>query len=160
MSQNKIIMSIKAGEKLPDFQLEDQFGNVVNNEQCKGKKVIISIYAQDDTPSCTKQVCSLNESMEKLKKAGYEIYGLSPDTTKKHQKFAEKYNIGYPLLSDPDKSVLQEWGLFGPKKFMGKDVMGVYRSAIVIDENGVVSHLIDKVVTASHGEQLLEVLGL
>ena len=153
-------MSIKTGEKLPVFQLTDQSGNVVNNQTFSGKKVIISVYAQDDTPSCTKQVCSLNDSLEKLKAAGYEIYGLSPDSPKKHQKFAEKYNIGYTLLSDPDKSVLQAWGLFGPKKFMGKDVMGVYRSAIVLDENGVVTHFIDKVVTATHGDQLAEVLGV
>lgn len=153
-------MSIKTGEKLPVFQLTDQSGNVVNNQTFAGKKVIISVYAQDDTPSCTKQVCSLNESMTKLKTAGYELYGLSPDSPKKHQKFAEKYNIGYTLLSDPDKSVLQAWGLFGPKKFMGKDVMGVYRSAIVLDEKGVVTHFVDKVVTATHGEQLAEVLGI
>lgn len=153
-------MSIKTGEKLPVFQLTDQSGNVVNNQTFAGKKVIISVYAQDDTPSCTKQVCSLNESMAKLKTAGYELYGLSPDSPKKHQKFAEKYNIGYTLLSDPDKSVLQAWGLFGPKKFMGKDVMGVYRSAIVLDEKGVVTHFVDKVVTSTHGEQLVEVLGI
>lgn len=153
-------MSIKTGEKLPVFQLTDQSGNVVNNQTFAGKKVIISVYAQDDTPSCTKQVCSLNDSLGKLKAAGYELYGLSPDAPKKHQKFAEKYKIGYTLLSDPDKSVLQAWGLFGPKKFMGKDVMGVYRSAIVLDEKGVVVHFIDKVVTATHGEQLVEVLGV
>lgn len=153
-------MHISIGKKLPEFQTEDHMGNIVNNDSLLGKKVIISIYAQDDTPSCTKQVCSLNSSLNELTSKGYMVYGLSPDSVKKHQKFSEKYNIRYPLLSDPDKKLLNDWGLFGPKKFMGKDVMGVYRSAIVLDENGVVTHIIDKVVTATHGEQLSEILGI
>ncbi len=154
------MMTLEAGLKLPDFELKDENGNFVNNRTFSGNKVIISIYAQDDTPSCTKQVCSLNEDHSVFEKAGYKVYGLSPDAEKKHQKFIGKYQITYPLLSDPEREVLKSWGLFGPKKFMGKDVTGVYRSAIVLDENGVITHFIDKVVTATHGQQLKEILGL
>lgn len=153
-------MSLQTGQKLPDFELKDENGNIVNNRTFSGNKVIISIYAQDDTPSCTKQVCSLNEDVSAFEKAGYKVYGLSPDAEKKHQKFKGKYNITYPLLSDPEREVLKSWGLFGPKKFMGKEVTGVYRSAIVLDENGIITHFIDKVVTATHGQQLKEILGL
>jgi peroxiredoxin Q/BCP len=153
-------MSLQAGQKLPDFELKDENGTTISNQTLVGQKVIISIYAQDDTPSCTKQVCSLNEDVSEFEKAGYKVYGLSPDAEKKHQKFKGKYNITYPLLSDPEREVLKSWGLFGPKKFMGKEVTGVYRSAIVLDENGIITHFIDKVVTATHGQQLKEILGL
>ncbi len=153
-------MSLQTGQKLPDFELKDENGTTISNQTFVGQKVIISIYAQDDTPSCTKQVCSLNEDVTLFEKAGYKVYGLSPDAEKKHQKFKGKYNITYPLLSDPEREVLKSWGLFGPKKFMGKEVTGVYRSAIVLDENGIITHFIDKVVTATHGQQLKEILGL
>ncbi|MFZ1702772.1 MAG: peroxiredoxin [Saprospiraceae bacterium] len=153
-------MNVNIGKKLPKFEVVDDEGNCVNNETILGNKVIFTVYAKDDTPSCNKQVCSLNEYYAKLKSKGYLVYGLSPDTVKKHGKFKEKYNIGYPLLADKDKTMLLDFGLFGPKMFMGKQVNGVYRSAIVVDEMGIVTHLIDKVITKSHGEQIMEVLGL
>ncbi|MBK6782933.1 MAG: peroxiredoxin [Saprospiraceae bacterium] len=153
-------MNIQIGHVLPDFKAKDENGNEVNNQTLKGKKVILSFYAQDDTPSCTKQVCSLKDSVEYFKSKGYLIYGISPDSEKKHQKFKAKYEIPFPLLADTDKSMLLTFGLFGPKKFMGKDVIGVYRTSVVIDGKGIVTHIIEKVNTGNHGEQLTEVLGL
>jgi peroxiredoxin Q/BCP len=153
-------MNIKTGNVLPDFRAKDENGNEVNNQTLKGKKVILSFYAQDDTPSCTKQVCSLRDSADFFTSKGYLIYGISPDSEKKHQKFKAKYEITFPLLADSDKSMLLAFGLFGPKKFMGKDVTGVYRTSVVIDEKGIVTHIIDKVNTGTHGDQLKEVLGL
>lgn len=153
-------MRLKVGDKLPLFEAMDDKGNVVNNVTIARKKVIFTFYAKDDTPSCTKQVCSINDHLAFFKERGYEVYGVSPDSIKKHQKFADKYAINFPLIADKDKTMLLKFGFYGPKKFMGKDVNGVYRSAVVVDERGLITHLIDKVVTASHGQQLVETLGL
>ena len=151
-------MSVEVGQKLPPFSCVSHDGIIVNNETIAGKKTIITIFSNGDSTSCNKQICSLNDRFSSLKNKGYQIYGLSPEKVAKNQKVAKKYNISYPLLSDPDKEALHTFGLFGPKKFMGKDVMGVYRSAIVVDENGTITHFIDKVLSADHGSQILETI--
>lgn len=149
---------IEIGQKLPQFTCSSHDGTVVNNDSVAGKKTIITVFSNGATTSCNKQICSLNDHYETFKKLGYQIIGICPEKTTQNQKVVNKYHISYPLLSDPDKEVLNTFGLFGPKKFMGKDVMGVYRSAIVINENGIVTHFIDKVLSADHGNQLLETI--
>jgi len=153
-------MSIKVGDKIPKFEGVDENGNPVTPETLFGKKFILFFYPKDDSPGCTKEACNLRDNYKVFKKNNFEIYGISPDTEKKHKKFIEKYEFPYSLIADPDKSIINAFGLFGPKKFMGKDIVGVYRTTLVIDETGVVTHIIDKVKTDDHAAQLTEVLGI
>lgn len=153
-------MSIKVGDKIPKFEGVDENGNSVTSETLFGKKFILFFYPKDDSPGCTKEACNLRDNYKVFKKNNFEIYGISPDTEKKHKKFIEKYEFPYSLIADPDKSIINAFGLFGPKKFMGKDIVGVYRTTLVIDETGVVTHIIDKVKTDDHAAQLTEALGI
>jgi peroxiredoxin Q/BCP len=151
---------VKVGEKAPYFEGVDQDGNNINLDTYKGKKLIMFFYPKDDTPGCTKAACSIRDNYNYFQKQGYAVLGVSPDNDKKHRKFIDKYEFQFPLLADPDKSTLETFGFWGEKKFMGKDVTGVLRTTIVLDENGVITHIIDKVKTAEHGQQLREELGI
>lgn len=153
-------MNIKVGNLLPDFSATDENGNPVSSASIKGQKNILFFYPKDDSPGCTKEACSLRDNYARFIKNGYSIYGVSPDNEKKHKKFIEKFEFPFSLIADPDKQILGAFGLFGPKKFMGKDVMGVYRTTVVSDENNKITHIIDKVRTEDHAEQLAEILGL
>jgi peroxiredoxin Q/BCP len=149
---------LEAGDKAPQFEVTDQDGNIVTLDTFKGNKVVLFFYPKDGTPSCTKEACSLRDHYSKLSKAGYKIYGVSPDSEKRHLKFIEKFEFQYPLLSDPDKKMINDFGVWGEKKFMGKTIVGVYRTTFLIDENGVITHVFKKVKSAQHGEQILDVL--
>lgn len=151
-------MNIKVGEKLPNFEMPNQHGEIVSSESLKGQKFILFFYPKDDSPGCTKEACSVRDNYRKITKAGYKVFGVSPDPAKKHLKFIDKYEFQYDLLSDEDKSVLNKFGLWGPKKFMGREIIGVYRTTILVDEDGVIEEIIEKVKTKIHGEQILEVL--
>lgn len=151
-------MSLEVGQKLPPFSCVSNEGTIVNNDYIAGKKTIITIFSNGATTSCNKQICSLNDHYSAFQKQGYLILGLCPEKVDQNQKVIKKYHISYPLLSDPEKKVLNTFGLFGPKKFMGKDVMGVYRSAIVVNEKGIITHFIDKVLSADHGNQILNTI--
>jgi peroxiredoxin Q/BCP len=157
---NKTPINIKIGGQIPSFSATDHEGNPVTEKDLSGKKHILFFYAQDDTPTCTKEACSLRDDYSYFKGKGYEIIGISKDAPKKHQKFIEKYSLPFPLIADTELSMLNAFGLFGPKKFMGKDVMGVYRTTVVTDEKGTVTHIVDKVESASHGQQLKNLLGI
>lgn len=152
-------MNIKVGQSIPAFSTTDENGNTVSSESLKGSKTILFFYPKDDSPGCTKEACSLRDHYSKFTKRGYKIYGISPDTEKKHKKFIEKFEFPFSLLADPDKEVLNAFGLYGPKKFMGKDVIGVYRTTVVTDANGIITHIVDKVRTDDHADQLAELLG-
>lgn len=154
------IGKIQVGGTIPPFSTADHEGSPMSNKDFTGKKHILFFYAQDDTPTCTKEACSLRDDYSFFKDRGYEIIGISKDAPKKHQKFIEKYGLPFPLIADTELNMLNAFGLYGPKKFMGKDVMGVYRTTVVTDENGVITHIVDKVDSASHGEQLKSLLGL
>lgn len=151
---------IKVGDKIPDFSVTTQDGIVVTPKTMKGTKHILFFYPKDDSPGCTKEACSIRDKFTKFDKKGYVIYGISPDKEKKHQKFIDKYEFQYSLLADTEKEMINAFGLFGPKKFMGREVFGVYRTTVIINEKGIVEIIIDKVKTKDHGDQLIEALGI
>jgi peroxiredoxin Q/BCP len=151
-------MKIKIGDKIPAFKSTDQDGNVITTEGLTGKKLILFFYPKDDSPGCTKEACNLRDNYNMFKKNGYTIYGISPDTEKKHKKFIEKYEFQFSLIADPNREIIDSFGLYGPKKFMGKDVIGVYRTTVVTDENLTITHILDKVKTDEHAAQLAEAL--
>lgn len=151
-------MSINITDKAPSFRLQDQNDNWVSNETLLGKKYIVFFYGQDDTPTCTKQVCAADHVFDSAKKAGFEVYGISPDKTKKHLKFIQKFNLKIQLLSDPEKEMMYKYEAYGPKIFMGKEVVGVYRKAYFINEEGKIIGIIPEVVAANQGDQILDVI--
>lgn len=148
--------TLDKGDKAPHFESTDQNGNTVSLNDFKGKKVILYFYPKDMTPGCTKEACNLRDHNSELKEKGFEIVGVSADDEKKHAKFAEKYDLNFPLLADTEKEVIQAYGVWGPKTFMGKTRDGIHRTTFVIDENGVIEHVIKKVKTKEHAEQILE----
>jgi len=149
-------MNIEVGKAVPHFELNNEKEELVSSDSLLGTKYILFFYPKDDSPGCTKEACSVRDNYKNLKKLGYEVFGVSPDKAKKHQKFIDKYEFQYSLLADIDKKMINDFGLWGPKKFMGKEIHGVYRTTVIVDEKGIVSSIIDKVVTKSHGTQLLE----
>lgn len=149
---------VEVGQMAPDFVANDENGNEVSLSKLKGQKVVLFFYPKDDSPSCTKEACSIRDNYPKLNKHNVVIYGVSPDNEKKHKKFIDKYEFPYSLLADPDKDIIKKYGFWGEKKFMGKMITGVYRTTVIIDEEGRISHIIDDVKTSQHGEQILEVL--
>ncbi len=146
---------LKVGDPAPDFEAKDQNGNLVKLSDFKGKKIILYFYPKDLTPACTAEAINLTENYETLKVKGYEVIGVSTDDEKKHQKFIEKYNIPYTLIADTDKKVVNLYGVWGPKKFMGREYEGIHRTTFVIDENGIIEKIIEKVNTKDHTNQIL-----
>jgi peroxiredoxin Q/BCP len=146
---------LKVGEKAPQFNGLDQDGNSVALHDYSGKKLVLYFYPKDDTPGCTAEACNLRDNYAELQKAGYEILGISTDPVKSHRKFVDKYNLPFRLLADTEKQAAEAFGVWGLKKFMGKEYMGVSRTTFIIDENGVISNIIDKVETKAHAAQIL-----
>lgn len=151
-------MNITIGKKVPAFELLDENENKVSDSSLMGSKYILFFYPKDDSPGCTKEACSIRDNYKLLSKKGYKIFGVSPDKVKKHKKFIDKYEFQFPLLADTEKEMINAFGLWGPKKFMGREIEGVYRTTVLVNEEGIVEQIIEKVVTKSHGEQLLEVI--
>lgn len=147
--------ALKTGDKAPDFTGKDQKGNEISLTSLKGNKVVLYFYPKDDTPGCTAQACSLRDNYEALINAGYRVIGVSPDSEKSHIKFAEKYDLPFPLLADTDKKIANDYGVWGRKKFMGKEYDGVIRTTVIIDAEGVISEVIEKVDTKNHANQIL-----
>ncbi|MGB0837070.1 MAG: thioredoxin-dependent thiol peroxidase [Flavobacteriaceae bacterium] len=150
--------TLKVGDKAPSFALEDQNGNLVKSEDYNSKPYILFFYPKASTPGCTAEACSLRDGSEDLQKMGYQIIGVSADTVKRQSNFATKQRLNYPLLSDEDKVLIQAYGVWGLKKFMGKEYDGIHRKTFVIGANGLISNVIDKVKTKTHFEQLVELL--
>ena len=151
-------MKIAVGQRIPSFELLNESEQPISDNSMLGKKYILFFYPKDDSPGCTKEACSVRDNYKALSKQGYSVFGVSPDKTKKHQKFIDKYEFQYSLLADTEKKMINDFGLWGPKKFMGREIEGVYRTSVLVDENGVISKIIEKVVTKNHGEQLLEAI--
>lgn len=147
--------SLKKGDSAPEFSGNDQNGNLVSLSSMKGNKVVLYFYPKDDTPGCTAEACDLRDNHELLISKGYKVVGVSPDSEKSHVKFAEKYNLPFPLLPDENKKIISDYGVWGPKKFMGKSYEGVLRTTFVIDENGVIEEVISKVDTKNHTSQII-----
>ena len=146
---------LKAGDKAPNFSALDQDGNTTTLSDFKGKKLVVFFYPKASTPGCTAEACNLNDNYDRFKAQGYEILGVSADSAKRQANFRTKYGFQYPLLADEDKSVIEAFGVWGPKKFMGKEYDGIHRTPFVIDENGVLQDVITKVKTKAHAEQIL-----
>lgn len=152
-------MALQIGDKIPEILGTDQQGNEIKAGDFAGKKLALYFYPKDNTPGCTAQACSLRDGYQELKKAGYEIVGVSTDSEKSHQKFIEKFSLPFPLIADTDKKLVEEFGVWQEKSFMGKKFMGTVRTTYLIDENGIIRHVLEgrKVNTKNHAEQILEV---
>ncbi len=146
----------KPGDQAPAFSGKDQSGNMVSLESFRGSKVVLYFYPKDDTPGCTAEACSLRDNYEALLARGYKVVGVSPDSEKSHQKFTEKYELPFPLIADTGKNILQDYGVWGRKKFMGREYDGVIRTTFVIDEKGIIEEVIEKVDTKNHAAQVLK----
>jgi thioredoxin-dependent peroxiredoxin len=148
-------MKLKAGDKAPDFTVNDQNGNPVSLSDFKGKKVVLYFYPKDNTPGCTAQSCNLRDNHEALKAAGYEILGISKDPEKSHQKFIEKQRLPFTLLADTEKKVHEKYGTWVEKSMYGRKYMGTARNTFIINEAGIIEEIIEKVKTKDHTKQIL-----
>jgi len=149
-------MAIAAqGTKAPAFEGVIESGETVKLSDYAGKKVILYFYPKDDTPGCTKEGCNLRDNYQELKDQGFEILGVSPDKPAKHQKFIDKYSFPFSLIADEDLSIIKSYGVWGPKKFMGREYEGLLRTTFVIDEEGTIKLVIPKVKTGDHTAQIL-----
>lgn len=143
------------GDKMPAFNVADQDGNTITNEQLVGKKTVIYFYPKDSTPGCTAEACNLRDNYEHFLAQGYQVYGVSKDSQKSHLNFIAKNNLPFPLLSDPTTEMLQAFGAWGEKKMCGKTSIGTLRKTFVFDEENILIKIIDKVDTKNHSEQIL-----
>lgn len=147
---------LKIGDKAPAFSAKDQNGNIIDLENFKGKKLVLYFYPKDNTPGCTAEACNLRDNYEMLRKKGYEILGVSPDSEKSHQKFIENKELPFDLISDSDHKVMQDYGVWGEKKMYGRTYMGVNRTTFVISEDGNIEDIIEKVDTKNHAKQIFK----
>ena len=150
------MISLNVGDKAPDFVALNEFGQSTSLSDFVGKKVILYFYPKDMTPGCTAESCNLGENYNLLQEKGFIVLGVSPDSSKSHQKFIDKYNLPFSLIADEDKAVIKAFGVWGPKKFMGKEYDGVHRTTFIIDEDGVIEKVFSKVKTKDHTNQILE----
>ncbi|UGU15588.1 thioredoxin-dependent thiol peroxidase [Sinomicrobium kalidii] len=147
--------TLQAGDKVPEFTAKDQDGNTVSSSDYHGKKWIVFFYPKASTPGCTAEACNLRDNFKELKDKGYELLGISADSEKRQSNFKKKYDFPFPLLADEDKKVIEAFGVWGPKKFMGRTFDGIHRKTFIIDEEGKVERVIDKVKTKDHAAQIL-----
>jgi peroxiredoxin Q/BCP len=147
--------TLKKGDAAPQFTATDQDENTHKLSDYKGKKLVVFFYPAASTPSCTVEACNLRDNYTLLKDKGYELLGVSADTAKKQKSFQTKQNLPFPLLADVDKELINAFGIWGPKKFMGREFDGIHRTTFVIDEKGIIHDVITKVVTKNHAAQIL-----
>ena len=147
---------LKIGDNAPAINSVDQNGGAITLEQFKGKKVVLYFYPKDMTPGCTVQSCNLRDNYQSLLNKGYVVLGCSADSPARHIKFIEKHDLPFPLISDESKQVLNTYGVWGPKKFMGRAYDGISRTTFVIDEEGIIVDIITKVKTKEHTKQILK----
>jgi peroxiredoxin Q/BCP len=147
--------TLKAGDKAPNFEALDQSGNIVKLSDYEGKKLVLFFYPKASTPGCTMEACNLRDNYQTFLAQGYAILGVSADSAKRQQNFIDKNKLPFPLLADEDKKVISAFGVWGPKKFMGRDYDGIHRITFVIDERGILDEVITKVKTKQHTEQIL-----
>ena len=146
---------LQIGDKAPAINAIDQNENSVNLESFIGKKVVLYFYPKDMTPGCTAQSCNLSDNYQLLLDKGYDVLGVSCDSVKRHQKFIAKHNLPFNLISDEDHKVVNDYGVWQLKKFMGREYMGIVRTTFIIDENGLISDIISKVNTKDHTSQII-----
>lgn len=148
-------MNLKIGDAAPDFEVNDQSGNPVKLSNLKGKKVVLYFYPRDNTPGCTAESCNLRDNHSALQAAGYEVYGVSTDSEKSHQGFINKQNLPFSLLADTEKKIHEKYGTWVEKSMYGRKYMGTARATFLIDENGIIENIIEKVNTKDHASQIL-----
>lgn len=147
---------LKIGDKMPAFEVLDQSGNMVSSSDFAGKKTVIYFYPKDNTPGCTAEACSLRDNYEALQAQGYNVVGVSKDSVASHQKFIDKYELPFTLLSDKSTEMLQAFGAWGEKKMCGKTCVGTLRKTFIFDEEGTLTEIIEKVDTKNHASQILK----
>ena len=150
--------TLKQGDKVPNFTVNDQDGNAVSLSDYKGKKLIVFFYPKASTPGCTAEACNLRDNYKVLQDKGFELLGVSADSEKRQSNFKNKYEFPFPLLADEEKEIINAFGVWGLKKFMGREYDGIHRKTFLVDEEGVVAHVIDKVKTKDHAAQILELV--
>ena len=153
-------MTLEQGSKAPAFKANDQDGNSHSLKDYKGKKVALYFYPKDNTETCTKEACNLRDNFALLKAKGVVILGVSADDEKSHKKFEKKYSLTFPLLADTDKKIIEDYGVWAEKFFMGRYYMGILRTTFLINEKGIIDHIIEKVNSKEHAAQIIEVWGI
>ncbi len=148
--------TLKVGDKVPNFTVKNQDGEAISLSDYKGKKLIVFFYPKASTPGCTVEACNLRDNYKVLQEQGYELLGVSADSEKRQTNFKKKYDFPFPLLADEDKVVIKAFGVWGEKKFMGRIYDGIHRKTFIVDENGAINRVIDKVKTKDHAAQILE----
>ena len=146
---------LKIGDNAPNFESKDEKGNIVQFSDFRGKKLVLFFYPKASTPGCTAEACDLRDNYDSFLAKGYAILGASADSAKRHQSWIKKHELPFPLMADEDRIVINAYGVWGPKKFMGKDYDGIHRTTFVIDENGIIEDIITKVKTKAHSAQIL-----
>ena len=150
--------TLKEGDKAPEFTAKDQNGNTVSLADFKGKTVILYFYPKDDTPGCTAEACSFRDNYQSLLSKGFQVIGVSTDDEKSHKKFETKYSLPFPLIADEDKSIVEAYGVWAEKNNYGKKYMGTVRTTFIIDADGIISHVINKVDTKNSSQQVLDLV--
>ncbi|MCY6992304.1 thioredoxin-dependent thiol peroxidase [Staphylococcus argensis] len=150
---------LSKGEQFPDFALENQDGETITKESLKGKKAILYFYPRDNTPTCTTEACDFRDNIEMFNDLDVQVYGISGDTKRKHQNFIAKHNLNFDLLVDEDYQLSEATGVYQLKKSFGKESMGIVRTTFVIDENGEIMDVIEKVKVKTQMEELKAILG-
>ena len=151
---------LKKGERAPIFTGVNQRGEEISLNNFSGKKLILYFYPKDNTPGCTAEACNLNDNYKVWLERGFEVVGVSPDSIKSHVKFAEKYGFKFNLIADTGKEILKVYGVWGEKSLYGKKYMGVLRTTFIIDENGIISEIFEKVETKDHTNQIIKTLNI
>jgi thioredoxin-dependent peroxiredoxin len=147
---------MQIGDQAPDFSGNDQNGNPIRLQDYRGKKVVLYFYPKDDTPGCTAQACNLRDHQPELQKAGYQVIGVSVDDSTSHQKFIKKYDLNFPLIADTDHMLVEKYGVWKEKSMYGRTYMGIVRTTFIIDEEGKIADIIEKVDTKEHTSQILK----
>ena len=150
--------TLKVGDKAPDFELLDQHGNTLSSEDYKGQSYVVFFYPKASTPGCTVEACNLRDAKQDLLDKGIKIIGVSADSVKRQSNFSVKQELNYPLLADEDRVLINAYGVWGPKKFMGKEYDGIHRTTFLVNNQGVIQEVISKVKTKDHANQILTLI--
>jgi len=151
-------LQLKEGQSAPTFSAATQNGDIISSNNLKGRAVVLYFYPRDDTPGCTREACGFRDTWNDIQKTGAVILGVSPDPVKSHAKFAKKFKLPFPLLADEDKKIVQDYGVWGEKKFMGRKYMGVYRVTFLISADGKIKKIWPQVKPDEHADEVLAAL--
>lgn len=151
---------LKKGDPAPGFSGKDQDGNVHSLDDYKGKRLIVYFYPKDSTPGCTAEACNLRDNYDDLKAKGFAVLGISADSESSHKKFSDKHDLPFPLIADEDKSIIKKYGAWGEKKMYGKSYEGILRKTIIINEEGHIENIIEKVKTKDHARQIYQQMNI